>query len=119
VTMDPLCATLLVRGLDDWLHLADLDWLVRKQLPHSADADVPNLAAEAIATLVDDGFVQVGEVTDGGFIEWDSTAADARLRIEAEWLALDHPAAPGDVCWVANTSRGDERARQMRRVEPP
>ena len=116
MTMDPLCATLLARGLEDWLHLADIDWLVREEFPHAADADVPHLAAAAIATLVDLGLAEVGDVTDGGFVEWDDSAEVARLRIEETWLALDHPAAPGDVCWVANTAKGDECAREMLRV---
>lgn len=116
MTMDPLCATVLVRGLEDWLHLADIDWLVRNKFPDSAGPDVPRLAAGVIATLVEGGFVQVGDVTDGGFMEWDDSAEVVRLRIEAQWLALDRAAAPGDVCWVANTAKGDECAREMLRV---
>lgn len=104
---------LLVAGLDDWLHLADIAWSAREFARGSEKQDVIAVAVEALTELLDQGLVEIGEVSDGGFFEWDATQEAAILRVQQEWMALGRVPQPGDVCWVANTKAGDKRAREI------
>lgn len=108
-----LAEQLLVDGLDDWLHLADIAWVAR-QFTHSTESqNVISVATEALAALLDQELIQIGEVSDGGFFEWHMTNEEAIARVRREWLALDREPQPGDVCWVANTALGNEHARKV------
>jgi hypothetical protein len=113
MTTEQLIDALLVAGLDDWLHLADVAWAAREFANGGETEDVVAVASEALAALVDQGLVEVGDVSDGGFFEWDATPEEAILRIQREWRALRREPQPGDVCWVANTTLGDQRAREI------
>jgi len=108
-----LAAQLLVSGLDDWLHLADISWAAGQFARSDQTEDVISVATEALATLLEHEFIQIGEVSDGGFFEWDVTNDEAIDRVRRAWLALDREPQPGDVCWIANSALGNERARDV------
>lgn len=112
MTIDYLTERLLLVGSDDWLHLADIAWSVR-QFAADDCRDVISIGTEALAMLLDQGLIQVGEVSDVGFVQWEMANADAVARIRREWLALDGEPQPGDVCWIANTPLGNERASRL------
>ena len=101
---------LLVAGLDDWSHAADIGWLLH--LPDDR-MDAACQVEAVILDLVDRGWVVVGDVTDAGFAAWPGSAANVSGRVRLAWSELDHDPAPGDVCWLANTPSGDARAREL------
>lgn len=102
----PLADQLLVDGLDDWLHLADVAWAARQSVCSEGKHDVIAAATEALAELLHDELIEIGEVSDGGFFEWDMPPDEAIARVRHEWLALPRDPQPGDVCWFAITAKG-------------
>ena len=110
---------LLVAGLDDWLHLADVAWAVRYEQPELSERAVIDAATGVIGAMLARGLARASDVTDGGFIAWAVQGDEAIVRIKQGWLALGREPEPGDVCWIANTSSGDEAALAcLRRDEP-
>lgn len=109
---------LLVAGLDDWLHLADVAWAVRDDRPELAEADLIRAGIDVIRGLLEGGLAEVGDVTDGGFLAWDLHADEATSRVERRWTQLGRDPVPGDICWVANTRRGDQAALALLGRDP-
>jgi hypothetical protein len=109
---------LLIAGLDDWLHIADVTYHLG--LPRDRK-DAACQAEAAIRDLVEKGLVLVGDVTGDRFVAWDGSAGAIGRRVLTAWEALDHDPVPGDVCWLANTAEGDRLAREglAERGEPP
>lgn len=110
--MDRLKEQLLVAGLDDWLHLPDIAWAAKLAGAKTKEQAIET-AASAVRSLVEGGFMQIGEVSDGGFFEWDLGIDEALRRMKEGWLALEHEPAPGDVCWLSNTEEGNKRATEL------
>ncbi len=101
---------LLVLGVDDWVMAADVAWLAKSIGGAASDEDVLDLAIAVIEEVVTRALMQIGDVTDGGFFEWDVSAQDAVERVAREWRALGRSPDLGEVCWLANTPAGDARA---------
>jgi hypothetical protein len=104
---------LLVEALDDWLHLADVAWAARQFARSEGKQDVVAAATQVLAALLHDDLIQIGEVSDGGFFEWDVPPDEAIARVGREWLALNRHPQPGDVCWLANTAKGRAHAEAL------
>lgn len=107
---------LLRRGADDWVMAADLAWIAKSAGGAVTDEEILETALRIIRSVVDEGLMQLGDVTDDGFFEWDLTPEEAIERVEREWRALRRPPDLGDVCWLANTSVGDVRVQAA--IEP-
>ena len=104
---------ILVRGRADWVDFSEMYWLVRKwSLAHALDPrlEVVNL----LRRLLSDRLVRIGTVVRGsGFVPWDLNENEIIDRLLYEWNALDHEPRMGDVCWLANTPAGDQRATEV------
>jgi hypothetical protein len=112
VTTIDACATeVLKRGLDDWVQAAEVASVVQSVVKRPTNADVRRVALEVIDELVRGDFMRAGDVTSDGFTEWSMTAAEAIRRIVSEWLALNRSPELGELCWLSNTRKGDQRAR--------
>lgn len=109
---------LLLAGLDDWVHLPEIAWIAKSVGGADVKEDAVKLSTKVIRILVEEGLMEIGEVTEGGFFEWDLSLDRAIERIEGEWLALERDPLPGDVFWLANTSEGDTRAKNLLRERP-
>jgi hypothetical protein len=103
----------LIRGLDDWVDAAEVAWVVKDVLKLTADVEIRRVALEVIADLILQQLMTVGDVTNDGFSEWSVTPVKAVERIRATWSALVGLPRMGDICWLANTSDGNRRARQL------
>lgn len=112
-----LAERLLLDGLDDWLHLADIAWAAGQFTRDDESQDVVSAATEALAELLDQEFIQIGEVSDGGFFEWDVPNDEAIDRVRRGWRALGREPQPGDVCWVANTALGNRHVHEISNCE--
>jgi len=115
VTPDEIAARVLDAGAYDWVSLGAFPTMLGQA---TSEPTPPALIEEGIATifaLLREGYVEVGDIRRGeGFVPWSVTPDEARDRIRTAWSALDHAPYPGDVCWLANTSLGDARARELR-----
>jgi hypothetical protein len=113
MTSSTLGDRLLVEALDDWLHLADVAWAARQFARSEGKQDVVAAATQALAALLHDDLIQIGEVSDGGFFAWDVPPDEAIARVGRDWLALNRHPQPGDVCWLANTAKGRAHAEAL------
>jgi hypothetical protein len=102
----------VVAGRDDWVHAAQVAWFAESRYADLAGAARIKAAMMAIRELLADDQIEIGDLTDAGFQAWDGTPNDQADRMEAAWMALGHSPEPGDLCWLANTSRGDRAAAE-------
>lgn len=107
-----VCATeVLKRGLGDWIQAAEVASVVQSVVMQPMNVDIRRLALEVIDELVRGDFMRAGDVTSEGFTEWPMTPAAAIQRITSEWNAISRSPELGEICWLSNTSKGDQRAR--------
>jgi hypothetical protein len=114
---DLIADELLLRGLDDWVDASEVAFVVARQLSLPAPAadprEVLDVALAVLRTLLDEGFVEIGEVTDGGFFAWETSTDDSIARVHGAWDAtLPNGPGLGEVFWIANTGKGDARAQR-------
>lgn len=105
---------LLVRGLDDWIDLAEVVWVVRSSGLAKTKIEIVDRSLEVIRILLAKGYANIGEVVDKDglcFNPWSNAAEDAVARIRRLWQAADQPLRPGDICWLENTPLGDQVAK--------
>ncbi|HUP69039.1 MAG TPA: hypothetical protein VM142_04400 [Acidimicrobiales bacterium] len=62
---------LLIRGADDWVMAAEVAWIAKSVGGADTDREVLSLSVRTIRAVVAEGLMQVGDVTDSGFFEWD------------------------------------------------
>jgi hypothetical protein len=103
----------LVRGADDWVMAAEVAWLARSVGGASTDGEVLDVSVDLIRTVLTEGLMEVGDVTDGGFFAWGLPVAEAVQRIEDAWRGLGHSPNLGEVCWLSNTPTGQARAESI------
>lgn len=99
---------ILVTGLEDWVMLQEVLWIVTRD---ARDDDAKARVAETLAQLFDEGLMVPGELLDPGFVDWPdrpSWLTQARQQIEGlEW----HPMNQG--FWLRLTPRGAEVAKDL------
>ncbi len=105
---------LLLRGADDWVMATDVAWITKSAGGATTDEQILETAVRIIGIVVDQGLMKIGDVTGGGFFEWDLSPDEAVEKVEREWRALGRLPDLGDVCWLANTDAGDDRAKAVR-----
>lgn len=110
---------LLTRGAEDWVMAADVAWLAKSIGGADTDQEVLSLSVNTIRAVVTEGLMQLGDVTDGGFFEWDLEQEAAIEKVERDWSALGRLPDLGDVCWLANTPAGDTRAKAIAEQREP
>jgi hypothetical protein len=103
---------ILKLGEDDWVYLAQAAALVRKQQPDAAEETVIDATVSAVSELLANGLVAIGDLSEisGEFEPWALPGGRALERLKQEWVALPRRINLGDVCWLANTLKGDATA---------
>src|SRR5687767_3824615 len=96
----------------------DVEFVAQSVGGAATDEEALQTSLALIRAVLDQGLMDVGDVTDGGFFEWGLDQEQAMERIEREWRQLDRPLNLGDVCWLANTGAGDRRAEAVRNAIP-
>jgi hypothetical protein len=117
MTASPMIDELLLRGADDWVMAADVAWVVKSVCGPMTEEGLVDTSVNLIRTVIDQGLMKVGDVSDGGFFEWDLSTKETVERVERQWKALGRQPDLGEVCWLANTSKGDLRANAIREDE--
>ena len=98
-------------GLDDWVPLAAVEGIARRHGVGAGD-DLREVCVEAIRKLAEEGLVEIGEVSDGGFFEWEETLDEAVERINTLWENTG-PNTWGFAVWISNTPVGAEIAARI------
>jgi hypothetical protein len=108
VSVSSLAKAILKEGTDDWVPLLAVAGLA-KQLGAVDEVDVVDQSLGALGELVDRGLVELGSVSDEGFLAWPEAPPVTLARVEATWRA----STAGEwefCCWVNNTDNGDREA---------
>ena len=106
---------LLVRGEDDWVHAAEVAEVAQSIGGARTDADIQELSIDLVREVVERGLMKIGDVTEDGFQEWRAPLTDAVVRVKDEWTELGRRPNLGEIFWLANTEKGDDRAHRIRR----
>ncbi|HLI37208.1 MAG TPA: hypothetical protein VKV80_07680 [Streptosporangiaceae bacterium] len=109
---DTLIDELLVRGADDWVDAAEVAWLAKSVGKATTDEDVKKVSFDLIRAVLLAGLMEAGEVAGGGFFAWNISPTDSVNRIEHAWEILGRLPDIGEVCWLANTAAGNQRAQR-------
>ncbi len=99
---------ILANGADDWVPLVVL---VRQFDATLAGEALLRSCISVVEEGLTSGWVMVGDLNPR-FVAWPLTTASVLARIEQEWRALGRAPELGEICWLANTPAGNERARQ-------
>jgi len=95
-------------GIDDWVPLAAVDGIAQRAMVDLTELNRRRVCLEAIAELVNGDLVKVGDVSDGGFFEWEGSLEENLRRIQTVWEAED-PNVWGFAVWFSNTSSASEQ----------
>jgi hypothetical protein len=107
-----LIEDLVARCVDDWVHDAEVWGEIARRAGLSAEDRLP-IAIGVITVALLRGLVIAGDVM-GGFQPWDLSPSESAAAIADRWLPLEDPAVlPGDICWLCNTSAGEELGRAV------
>jgi hypothetical protein len=102
---------LLKRGLDDWIQAAEVAGIVKSVGSVATEREIRDLALDLIRDVIERGLMKIGEVSEKeGFVEWKVPIPEAVERVRGAWDALDGMPDLGEVCWLANSDRGDRNA---------
>lgn len=107
---------LLVRGLYDWLPLAEIDSVIIDN--HLAE-NVPaqqDLALKTIRSLAEDGLMEIGDLPSKGprLDAWNVTLDEALKRISERFIGhYDDVPAWGYSTWLGLTDAGERVAREL------
>ena len=102
---------ILLRGLIDWVSLAEARWLVSLAEP-GTPAEVREATLRAITLLVEHDLVRLGETTPR-FEPWRLSQEDGLQRVRREWSDPEQELRPGNIVWLDNTPAGDDVARAI------
>lgn len=97
----------LARGIDDWIDLGLVIDIARRAAPSSEEARTL-LAIGIVSTVLIEGLMLAGTVSEGSFLPWKSSPSDAAMQIVREWRDVgNRPLRPGEIAWLCNTDAGD------------
>lgn len=112
--MSVLAQEILLIGLVDFVGLWEIIRNAKRLEPSATGKAIQDSVVNAIAELLERGFVTPGEPTpDGGFADWALDSDEALKRVRNDWTRLGSEPNVGDIVWLANTQAGDEKARRL------
>jgi hypothetical protein len=115
---------LLLRGLDDDIQASEVASVVMRVCGAATQDQVRELSLGLIREIVRQGLMEVGDIIGIGFHpsrryasvrfqRWDLSFEEGMERVAREWRALGRNPSLGEICWLINTERGNEVARQL------
>jgi hypothetical protein len=110
---DSLLDNLVLRGSDDWIMAADVAWIVKSANVTSSDDEIRKLSVNLVREALGRELVTIGDVTEEGFRPWDVDIDNAIQKVDRSWAELGRSPDLGEVFWLRNTERGDDRARKL------
>jgi hypothetical protein len=103
---DPLESKILFDGLDDWVPRAAIQGAARL-LGAATKKDEVARSRESVRALVEAGKVEIGTVTDVGFVPWSGTPDEILRQLDEQWQTKDEFGF-----WTRNTESGIRAARR-------
>jgi hypothetical protein len=100
---------IVLRGLDDWMYLAEIESLVR--FLGVDRTKVIDYTQKVLGVLLDRGMIQLGEVIDDKFEPWRGQPEDVIANLKRKRAMFDGDIGMGEVCWIDLTESGVAKAR--------
>lgn len=97
---------ILAEGLEDWVPIDRVVGRAREM----ADQFRPT-AIRLVEYLLRNELVRIGDIGEGGFEEWPGDVEENIERV-VRGLEVKDWNAMGELCWLANTARGDDFVRE-------
>lgn len=113
MTPKHLVDDILMRGCADWVDACEVASVALTEGKAKSPDAMRELALELIRNVVRQGLMELGDVTRGGFGKWDLPIEEGLARVEREWLALGRNPTLAEICWLQNTSRGNELGEEL------
>ena len=110
MTVQTCLDELLKDGLDDWVQAADVATIAQSIGGARTPEEIKDLSLRVIQEALERDLMTVGDVTSAGFRPWNVPLAEALERVEHAWGIQGKGPNLGEVCWLENTKRGDDRA---------
>jgi hypothetical protein len=67
---DGFAQALLVAGMDDWVHAAEIAWFASQEIPATRPEERRRVAVKVIQQLLSEGLIEVGDVVGERFVAW-------------------------------------------------
>ena len=107
MTFSSIVNRLLREAADDWVGVWELPWMARSIGGAQDPEGVLRLSLQVIRKTLEEGLIEVGDVTEDGFRPWGVSAEEACCRIEREWRRFPDGPKLGDMsCWFNLTPKG-------------
>ena len=102
-----------MEGAEDWVMATDVAWVAKSTGGAAGEDLIRTLSVRLIRRVLEDGMMEIGDVTDGGFFEWNLPIDEAAELVDRKWRELGRSPNLGDVCWLENTQKGNRRAEAL------
>jgi hypothetical protein len=94
-------------GVIDWVMARSVAWSVHNDNDPDRTTNTRATAIEVIRRLATRNLVEIGNVTESGFVPWMGSVDDRMARLDSEWPRCIMIPEVGNVCWISNTVEGD------------
>ena len=103
---------LVQNGIDDWVDNVAVAWVAKSIGGAKSPDEIRIVALQVVAEPLRGGYMNIGELNGPGdtFQKWDMTIAEALAHADLEWRSLGRRPLTGEVFWLCNTPKGDQRA---------
>ena len=127
MTVEECVKEIVVRGLRDWIQAAE-GWSVVKRMGGiTADDEIRNLTLAIVRTVLEEELMTIGGLVKGPpggltghfaeFSEWQVPIEEALARVARAWDSLGRLPGIGDLFWLSNTEKGNQRGREWQAEE--
>lgn len=112
-SLSDLEKSVIIDALRDWFQFFQLMAEV-KETTGTQGRKLEEETLDLIESLLLKGLMEVGTVDpERGFVGWALSPGEIRTRIQVALDDLSRPPSLGDVCWLANTAKGEQLAREL------
>jgi len=114
---------ILKLGLDDWFNLTQVVEVLKEFPVAAIEANFMRICLNLLEELLVNRLVKIGDISgeDGSFVSWNLEVDQILFEIERRWIVNSGPfnyEIGEDVCWLANTEKGqDIAARSWRQID--
>lgn len=100
---------LLSAAEDDWVGVWELASMASSVGGMATPGDVLNSVLPVLKDALEEGLIEIGDVTNDGFQSWGLSVDESCIRIEREWRRFPNGPRLGDIsCWINLTDKGKE-----------
>ncbi len=100
-------------GCDDWVDACEVASIALHEGEAKSQDEMRELSLESIQRVVRQGLMYLGDLTREGFRKWAGPTEECLARVEREWKALGRGPTLGEICWLQNTSKGNELGEEL------